>query len=242
MNKTMIPALCFSLEWMAYYLIVVIGGKIRGWGLALFLIPALLLLVFAVAISKAAPGYRGRNRLVPVIAVALIALDQAIKLVVSAALPAETAVAIIPGYYYLGWVKNEFGSWVTSMLGIRAPLPILSALNAAVLIYAAAYYRYYAKKFGRDLWTDFAAVLMGAGCACSLIDKLAWGGSVDYIGLNGLFVTDLKDIFLSLSIGFIFTESFVNKTRNETARDKPPRGVWESLKEDAKAILKRKSD
>jgi signal peptidase II len=237
MERIRIPALCFTLEWMAYYAIAAATNKIHGLAFLFFLIPALLLFLFAVAISSAVPGYRKRKWSVPIVFAILVAVDQGIKLLVTRILPAGTAVQILPDYYFLGWVRNDFGSWINSMLGMRASFAALSVLNAAVLVYAAAYYRYYEKKIGAGLWADCAAILMTAGCACSLIDKLAWGGSVDYIGLNGLFVTDLKDIFLSLSIGFIFTESFVNRKRNASVEDGGIRGIWDSAIDDARALF-----
>lgn len=35
-----------------------------------------------------------------------------------------------------------------------------------------------------------------AGVICSIIDRIFWGSSLDYIRIKGFFVFDLKDIFI----------------------------------------------
>ena len=39
-----------------------------------------------------------------------------------------------------------------------------------------------------------------AGSICSLIDKLFWGGSLDFIQIPLFFTFDLKDCYLSLAV------------------------------------------
>ena len=41
-----------------------------------------------------------------------------------------------------------------------------------------------------------------AGALCSLIDKIFYGGSLDFIGISNLFIVDIKDIYINLGILF----------------------------------------
>ena len=38
-----------------------------------------------------------------------------------------------------------------------------------------------------------------SGCLCSLIDKLFWGGSLDFLQIPTLFIFDLKDCYLTVA-------------------------------------------
>lgn len=42
-----------------------------------------------------------------------------------------------------------------------------------------------------------------SGATCSLIDKLFWDGSLDYILVKGFFTFDLKDVYLNIFIGLL---------------------------------------
>ena len=41
-----------------------------------------------------------------------------------------------------------------------------------------------------------------AGALCSLIDKVFYGGSLDFIGISNLFIADIKDIYINLGLLF----------------------------------------
>jgi len=42
-----------------------------------------------------------------------------------------------------------------------------------------------------------------SGAICSLIDKVFWNGSLDYILVKGLFTFDLKDVYINVFIGLL---------------------------------------
>ena len=46
--------------------------------------------------------------------------------------------------------------------------------------------------------TEFIFIFVLSGIICSLIDKIFWDGSLDYIQLRGLFTFDLKDVYLTV--------------------------------------------
>ena len=47
----------------------------------------------------------------------------------------------------------------------------------------------------------YAFILSGA--ICSLIDKIFWNGSLDYILVNGFFTFDLKDVYINIFNGVL---------------------------------------
>lgn len=42
-----------------------------------------------------------------------------------------------------------------------------------------------------------------AGAFCSLIDKIFWGGSLDFLQIGQLFICDLKDCYLTVTECYI---------------------------------------
>ena len=51
---------------------------------------------------------------------------------------------------------------------------------------------------------------MFAGAVCSLIDKIFYGGSLDFIGIIPLFIADIKDIYICIAIFFIVMYFYIS--------------------------------
>ena len=63
-------------------------------------------------------------------------------------------------------------------------------------------------------------VFIFAGALCSLIDKIFYGGSLDFIGISNLFIADIKDIYINLGILFFIVTIFDSgylKSDNDTS-------------------------
>ena len=62
-----------------------------------------------------------------------------------------------------------------------------------------------------------------SGALCSLIDKIFYGGSLDFIGISNLFIADIKDLYINLGLFFfivlIYKEDFLNDDNNTTFKD-----------------------
>lgn len=55
-----------------------------------------------------------------------------------------------------------------------------------------------------------------SGAMCSLIDKIFWNGSLDYILVNGFFTFDLKDVYINIFIGLLILSLLLkNKVLNQ---------------------------
>ena len=103
-------------------------------------------------------------------------------------------------------------------------------LNILALIIFVELYRYYKSKGNKDIFSDLTIIFIVAGASCSLIDKIFYGGSLDFIGISNLFIADFKDIYINLGILFLiillYNNGFFSNAYDTT------------LKEDFKSIKK----
>ena len=53
-------------------------------------------------------------------------------------------------------------------------------------------------------------IFVTCGAICSLIDKVFYGGSLDFIGISNLFIADIKDLYINLGILFFALTMFNN--------------------------------
>ncbi len=120
-----------------------------------------------------------RYRLLLALAAGVLALDQASKLAIAAALPFNTFdapghIEIVPGFFNLAHVGNTGAAW--SILSGRSPLLAILALVALVGIFL----------FRRHIGLEQRAVQFSFGLLCggivgNLIDRLAYGHVVDFL-------------------------------------------------------------
>jgi signal peptidase II len=152
----------------------------------------------------------------------LVAIEQAIKLVVNRNLNA--VVPIVPNVLYFRPAFNGDFSWFNSMLGLGVGLWVHIALTSALFLLILLAYRYCNKKAASGYIDTMFAFLI-AGAFCSLIDKVFWGGSLDYILLKGFFTFDLKDVYINLFIvmvvlGLIFKNKAISAILESPKREK----------------------
>lgn len=67
-----------------------------------------------------------------------------------------------------------------------------------IIVSLCVVYKLITTLYRKTHYIDGIFLLAFAGSICSLIDKLFWGGSLDYILFKGLFIFDLKDIYLTI--------------------------------------------
>jgi signal peptidase II len=82
-------------------------------------------------------------------------------------------------------------------LGVGKGIHIIAVIIVIFIFYYVS--RYIHRRFGRRLSIDIITVMLFSGALCSLIDKLFWNGSLDFVYLKGFFVFDIKDCYLTLS-------------------------------------------
>lgn len=67
-----------------------------------------------------------------------------------------------------------------------------------VLFFSYYAFKYLEAKIAKNSMLDIIKAFLFSGVICSLIDKIFWNGSLDYILLKGFFVFDLKDCYLTI--------------------------------------------
>jgi signal peptidase II len=70
---------------------------------------------------------------------------------------------------------------------------VLIAILISIILYT-----FISRKYDLNPFEESIFIFLFSGSLCSLIDKIVWGGSLDYILLEGFFTFDLKDVYLTI--------------------------------------------
>lgn len=95
---------------------------------------------------------------------------------------------------------NEQLSWINSSLNLGigfVPHVLVNIIGVAGIYY---FYKFYMTRYKETVFSFIAYTAFLAGAVCSLIDKIFWGGSLDYIkytGFLGGYTFDLKDVYIT---------------------------------------------
>lgn len=131
------------------------------------------------------------------IAAAVVALDQSSKVLISRAIPAGAARAVIPGLVHLRPVRN-FGA----AFGV---LPHWTFLFVAIAVVAVALMAYY---YRRLTWRSPAAkvglALAAAGALGNLLDRLRFGYVRDFVAVRWYpAVFNVADMAIVVGLGLL---------------------------------------
>ncbi len=152
----------------------------------------------------------------------LMLVDQGIKLIIKFNF-FHNYFEIIPSLLSFNPIINTNGSWLNARFGTSVSFSLLICLNIAALLIFLELYRYYLYNNIKDFWADMCFVFIFAGALCSLIDKVFYGGSLDFIGISNLFIADIKDIYINLSIVFfiitISNNGYFSEDNDTTLKD-----------------------
>lgn len=125
----------------------------------------------------------------------MVVVEQGIKLVVRNY--QGVSHPIISNFVYFNPTHNTYYSWFNSMLGLQNTRMFHIVLTIILMVLAITIFRFVNSKFGDSISISLLEIFLVAGIICSLIDRVFWNGSLDYIHLKGFFVFDLKDVYLS---------------------------------------------
>jgi lipoprotein signal peptidase len=212
--KPTAPKLVFLAQWLAYVLIVWLQGTLDSrhrflvalYPLALFYLLACVLAHANRRLRQLAPG-----RPLLALGLALAAIDQGIKLLVTRSLSLGTSVPLLEGWLHLAHERNVQGSWVVNAFNIKfIGLGVLALIAVLTLLCALLGHRYYVATQRQSLWADVAFLGLFAGTAGWIADIVLRGYIVDFIQLPGLVTADLKDIFLSVGVAALLAEALDN--------------------------------
>ena len=100
--------------------------------------------------------------------------------------------------------QNTNLSWFGNFADVFSSSFLMVVFNIlAIYIILSGYLLYRAKTQKTKFSVKVILVCGLAGCLCSLIDKLFWGGSLDFLQIPNFFIFDIKDCYLTVA-GIVF--------------------------------------
>mgnify|MGYP000904277130 CR=1 FL=1 len=142
----------------------------------------------------------------------LIAIEQIIKIIIYNNF-FDKRYAILPPVLYFEPMFNRHYSWFNSMLKIDNSKWLHIAVVAIMIILIVLFYRFLNKRVGSFKIINVMFAFLISGAMCSLIDKVFWDGSLDYIMLKGFFTFDLKDLYIDVFIGLMILSLFTKSDK-----------------------------
>ena len=231
-NKKVLAIGVLPLIWALYVLFELVAGRITDFQTIFFNI--ILILLFAlVGLFTYTFGINHENgfrfNILLFLFLFFLLIDQGIKIFIKL-LWFNNDFLIVPGMLYFRPIINTNGSWLNARFGASISFPILITLNIVAIFIFIEVYRYYLHKGNKDFWSDMCFIFISCGAFCSLIDKVFYGGSLDFIGICNLFIADIKDLYINLGILF-FALTMFNKGYLASNQDT-------SLKEDFQTLTR----
>ena len=219
--KKLLTVGVLPLMWLLYILFELITGRIQDFQTIIFNILIMLLfalgglIIYKIGIKNES-GLLFKNLSITFLIFMLI--DQGIKIIIKL-FYFDNYIELIPNMLSFHPIINTNGSWLNARFGTGVSFPLLIILNIIALFLFIEIYRYYLYNNHKDFWADMCFVFIFSGALCSLIDKIFYGGSLDFIGISNLFIADIKDIYINLGILFFVVTLFNSgylKTETET--------------------------
>lgn len=192
------------IMWLVYFLFEIITGRVKD--MYTLILNLSLIIVFAIVgliIYKLSEHYSqgfSRKKVFSIFVILMI-IDQGIKIVIKSFF-FHNYFEIIPNFLSFNPIINTEGSWLNARFGAGVSFQFLIILNILALILFLEIYRYSIHKGKKDFWSDLCFLFISSGALCSLIDKIFYGGSLDFIGISDLFIADVKDIYINIGILF----------------------------------------
>ena len=156
-----------------------------------------------------------------ILLILILVADQISKYVIAANAAHFANLEIIPGFFYLTYVKNTGAAW--SMLAGKR---VLLSLIAATAIAGMLWFLQKARK-ERNYLTMYALVLMIAGAAGNLIDRLMLGYVRDFLHFfpfgYDFPVFNVADMSLCIGVGLLILSTVLEKDEPEGTSEKQKR-------------------
>jgi signal peptidase II len=211
-NKKVLTISILPLMWTLYVLFELITGRITDFQTIFFNIMLILLFalvgLFSYTIGiKHETGFS--SNILLILFLFFLFLDQGIKILIKL-LWFNNDLPVIRDMLYFRPIINTEGSWLNARFGTSVNFPILITINIFAIFIFIEVYRYYLHKGNKDFWADMCFIFVSCGATCSLIDKIFYGGSLDFIGISNLFIADIKDLYINLGILFFALTMFNN--------------------------------
>lgn len=126
---------------------------------------------------------------------------------------------ILTGLLKFNPKQNINLSWIGNFVDIFSSLFIAVLFNVLAIFIVLSGYLLYREKTKQTKFSVKTIVAFGlAGCFCSLLDKLLWGGSLDFLQIPNLFIFDIKDCYLTIS-GLVFVVVGILNSKEITVKE-----------------------
>lgn len=211
-KEKLITVTVLPIMWLLYFGFELITGRLTSsYDIVMNLLPTLLFALVGLVIYTIGIKYEKgvTSKTLGITFVIVMLFDQGLKFIIKLYYFNESFY-VIPNFLSFNPIINSQGSWLNARFGAGVSFPCLIFLNIIALFLFIEAYRYYLYNKHKDFWADMCFVFIVAGCLCSLIDKVFYGGSLDFIGISDLFIADLKDIYINLGILFFVLTIYFN--------------------------------
>ena len=192
------------IMWLIYFLFEVFSGRVNDLYTLILNLSLIFLFAFVgwiIYMCSIKNIYGVNTKILIIIFFILMLLDQGLKLIIKINF-FHSYLEIIPEFLYFNPIINTQGSWLNARFNFNIGFSLLIIINGIALILFLELYRYLKYKNIKNFWTDLCFIFIFSGALCSLIDKIFYGGSLDFIGISNLFIADIKDIYINLGILF----------------------------------------
>ena len=110
-------------------------------------------------------------------------------------------------------VQNINLSYGGNFISILSNFWVMVLFNILVILLLVFGYNFYKTKRQHTSYSVKVIITCGlSGTLCSLLDKVLWGGSLDFLQIPTVFTFDLKDIYLTIAeIIFVIIGVFHSK-------------------------------
>lgn len=128
----------------------------------------------------------------------LVLIDQTVKIVISKVFM-KCEFDIIAKVLRFNPELNTRLSYAGNFFELLSSPFVTILLNVfALFLFFSGYMLYQAKRAHISFWVKIIMIFGISGCLCSLIDKLFWGGSLDFLQIPNFFIFDLKDCYITM--------------------------------------------
>ena len=224
-NKKVLTISILPIMWIIYVLFELISGRIHDVKTILFnLILVALFGLVGLAIYNSSLKFSSglSKKSILTCFILFFILDQGIKIIIKLFFFNEY-IDIIPNMLFFSPIINTDGSWLNARFGTSVSFPLLITIIIIAIFLFIEIYRYYRFKGNNDYWADMCFIFVTCGALCSLVDKIFYGGSLDFIGVSTLFIADIKDLYINLGILFfiltLFNNGYLTSSEDTTFKD-----------------------
>lgn len=176
-----------------------------------------------------------KNIKIIILALVFIMMDQAIKIYIYRNLMHKEYDILSNFVAFKPYINIKY-SWFNSISNFNIGLLPHIIVGLLILLGTFLAYGFVKKKYTMYPFTSCLFAFLFAGAFCSLIDKIAWGGSLDYIHLKGFFIFDLKDVYLSAFEVMIVIAVIINYKGLRNLKEK---ALAKDFKDYMKCLLQR---